>query len=301
MEQRHLRYFVCLAEDLHFGRAADRLNVSVATLSQQLRALEGELGARLLNRKTKSAISLTQAGSKFLPEAQAAVLQFDRAALIGRKAGRGEVGTIMLGYVMAAVTSGILQKITRTFAATRPDVVFQLQRLETYAQMEAVAQGRLDAGITRTLKRYPSGLTGIRVHSEPYILAIPEGHRLARLKSVPPAELAGEPLLAAILQKETRLWENMILPCAPEASVNIVARAQDMLSVLALVASGLGIGAVTRSHERIAVPGIAYRRIAGPGSQSETTIIVRSNDTNPLMQAFLTVIRGLKFDIVSGA
>jgi DNA-binding transcriptional LysR family regulator len=72
-----------------------------------------------------------------------------------------------------------------------------------------------------------------------------------------------------------------------------------MLSVLALAASGLGIGAVTKSHERIAVPGIAYRRIAGTGSQSETTIIVRSNDTNPLMQAFLSVVRGLKFDSAS--
>jgi len=298
MEQRHLRYFVCLAEELHFGRAADRLNVSVATLSQQLRALENELGARLLNRKTKSAISLTQAGSKFLHEAKAAVLQFDRAALIGRKAGRGEVGTIVLGYVMAAVTSGILQKVTRTFGASRPEGFFQLQRLETYAQMEAVAKGRLDAGITRALKRYPSGLTGIRIHTEPYILAIPEGHRLARLKAVEPLELVREPLLAAILQAETRFWENLISPSAPHTPLNIVARAQDMLSVLALAASGLGIGAVTKSHERIAVPGIAYRRIAGPGSQSETAIIVRSNDTNPLIRSFLTTTRRLRFDTV---
>jgi DNA-binding transcriptional LysR family regulator len=291
MDVRHLNYFVAVAEELHFGRAADRLDVSVATLSHQIRALEAELGARLLNRKTKSAISLTDAGKRFLLEARIALQQFDKAALVGRRAGRGEVGTLALGYVMAAVTTGVLPSAMREFLTARPDVAFQLERLETFPQMDAIAQGRLDLGITRAMQRYPSGLTGFVFHTEPYVLAIPEGHRLARRKSIAPEELLGESLIAASLQMEVGFWGNLTSVSAPHGPLQIAARAHDMLSVIACAAAGLGISAVSESHARIAVPGLVYRPMRGDQRQSELAIVFRRGEANPLVKSFISVIR----------
>src|SRR5215470_12432433 len=113
LDARQLRYFIAVAEELHFARAADRLNVAQSAVSQQIKALEEAFGARLLSRRKRAAVSLTQAGRLFLPEAAAAIRQLDRAEQVGRLAARGELGQIEVGYVTSAAMSGTLPSLLR--------------------------------------------------------------------------------------------------------------------------------------------------------------------------------------------
>lgn len=291
MELRHLKYFVAVAEDLHFARAAARLNISTATLSQQIRSLETQISARLLNRKTKSAISLTEAGKRFLVEAKATLEQADRASLVGRRAGRGEIGTIAFGYVMSAASAGLVQTAVSDFRTTRPDVTFQLLRADTYEQMHAIADGQLDVGIMRPVGRYPSGLTGFVVLSEPYVLAIPANHPLARRKRLTPADLAGEPLIAASLQMEVGFWDNLASVAVGDAPLNIVARAPDMLSVIVLAGAGVGISAVSQCQQNMPIPGVVYRPISGVERRAELALVHRRDERDPLVASFIAMLR----------
>src|SRR3977135_305132 len=187
MEVRHLKYFVMVAEELHFSRAAARLEIAVPTLSHQIRALESELGAQLFRRKTRSALALTHVGRRFLDEAHATLKQMEHTELVGRRAARGETGSIALGYVLSACCSGLLAAALVHFRKTHPEVSMQVQYIETFPQFKAMVNGTLDVGIMRVPRRYPSGLAGFVVSSEPLRLALPEGNPLGSRQPGPRA------------------------------------------------------------------------------------------------------------------
>src|SRR3977135_1240083 len=177
MEVRHLKYFVMVAEELHFSRAAARLEIAVPTLSHQIRALESELGAQLFRRKTRSALALTHVGRRFLDEPHATLEQMEHTELVGRRAARGETGSIALGYVLSACCSGLLAAALVHFRKTHPEVSMQVQYIETFPQFKAMVNGTLDVGIMRVPRRYPSGLAGFVVSSEAGGLVITPGPR----------------------------------------------------------------------------------------------------------------------------
>ena len=143
MELRHLRYFVAVAEELHFARAAARLNISAPTLSHQIGSLETLLGAKLFTRKTNSAVSLTHPGKRFLIEAQNTLKQAAQAEMVGRQAGRGEAGSIAIGFILSAGFSGLISSTMVKFRKLHPDVTFQAFRMLTFAQFNALADGTL--------------------------------------------------------------------------------------------------------------------------------------------------------------
>lgn len=149
MELRHLKYFVAVAEELHFARAAERLNISAPTLSHQIGALETMLGAKLLTRKTKSAVALTHSGKRFLVEAQETLKQAAHAELVGRRAARGDAGSIAIGYVFSAGCSGLVPTALASFRKSHPEVSFQLARMSTFAQFKGLIDGSLDIAFTR--------------------------------------------------------------------------------------------------------------------------------------------------------
>jgi len=173
MELRHLRYFVAVAEKLHFSRAAEHLNISTPTLSHQIQALETMLGAQLLSRKTKSAVSLTQTGKRFLEEARATLRQAENAELVGKRAARGDIGSIAIGYILSASCIGLLPELIEAFQKETPGVSLQLSRMETFPQMKAIIEGVLDIAFIRAPQRYPAELTGFVVDRHPYCVAIP--------------------------------------------------------------------------------------------------------------------------------
>jgi DNA-binding transcriptional LysR family regulator len=290
MELRHLRYFVAVAEELHFSRAAARLNIAAPTLSAQIQALETMLGAQLFTRKTRN-VALTHVGKRFLDEARATLRQANQAELVGRRAARGDTGSIAVGYVLSALCGGFFTAAIDQFRRTHPDVSFQLNKMETIPQMKALSEGTLDVGFTRTPDRYPAGLTGFVVDRQPFWLAMPEGHRLASYKEVTPEMLVGEPFVATLLEMEMGFWSNMRAVASTGAQLQIVTRVPDALSVLASVASGLGIGILSGSLVRIAVPGVVFRKIAKVTLMSDHAAVFRKNEGAPVVKEFVSLLR----------
>jgi DNA-binding transcriptional LysR family regulator len=166
LDSHPLRCFVAVARELHFGRAAEQLQLAQSALSRQIQALERDLGVRLLNRGRRSAITLTEAGMALLGEAQLAIQQLDRAEATARRAARGEIGRLEIGYVVSAALSGVLPRTLERFRALRPDVQVQLVAMETPRQLEALRSGLLDVGFLRPRPTYPAGVRASIVHRD---------------------------------------------------------------------------------------------------------------------------------------
>jgi DNA-binding transcriptional LysR family regulator len=291
MELRHLRYFVTVADELHFARAAARLNISAPTLSHQIRALEHILDAKLFTRRTKSAVALTHPGARFLVEARETLRAAEIAELTARRAARGELGTLAIGYMTSASMSGLVQGAIKAFRANHPDVTFELRRMETYGQLKALGEGTLDIAFTRALHRYPTGLTGFIVDRHLLWLALPAEHRLANRKQISPAMLADEPFVAPSLEMEVGFWSNIAAVTPPGGTLRIAARAGDAFTVLTMVAAGLGVSVLPRSLSRANIPGVVFRPISGGGRQVGDAVVHRKLENAPVVRAFIDSLR----------
>jgi DNA-binding transcriptional LysR family regulator len=293
MELRHLRYFAAVAEELHFARAAERLNIAAPTLSHQIGALETMLGAKLLTRKTKSAVALTNAGKRFLTAARDTLKQAAYAEAVGRHAARGDTGSIAVGYVFSVGCSGLVSSTLARFRNTHPEVSFQLARMPTFAQFKALIDGTLDIAFARALQRYPSGLAGFIIERQPFWLALPEGHHLAARKYVTPAMLVDESFIGMSLEMETGFWGNIAAVTPPGMALRITERAPDAFTVLALVAAGVGISVLSGSLSRIDMPGLTYRKIVGVTRTADIAVVYRKNESAPVVMAFIEFLRAL--------
>ncbi|OJY45844.1 MAG: hypothetical protein BGP08_06475 [Rhizobiales bacterium 64-17] len=298
MEIRHLRYFLMVASELHFSRAATRLGISVPTLSNAIRALEGMLGAQLFRRKTKSVVSLTHVGRRFLGEAQATIQQLEQAELVGRRAARGEAGSITLGYALSACCSGLISAALIHFRETHPEVTVHIRHIETSPQFKAIVDGSLDVGVMRMPRRYPSGLAGFVIDSEPFKLVLPTGHPLAKRQQISAQALTKEPLIAAPLEMEPGFWGNLVSVSATSRPLNIVQTASDAITVLTLVAAGVGIGVVSGSLSRISIPGVVYRDLIGAPREANLAVVYRRNEASPVINAF---VKSLQKDFWRGS
>lgn len=291
MELRHLKYFVAVAEELHFARAAARLNISAPTLSHQIRALEDMLDAKLFTRRTKSAVALTHPGAHFLMQARETLQAAEKAKLIARRAARGEVGTIAIGYVLSASASGLLPTAIKEFRKGHPDVSFQMRRMETYPQLQALTDGSLDVAFTSALHRYPAGLSGFIVERQLLWLALPADHRLASKNQIAPAMLVNEAFVAPPVEMEVGFWGNIAAVMPPGRSFHIVARAPDAFTVLTMVAAGLGVSVMPRSLSRTSIPGLVFRKIVGASRHVGDAVAYRKNESAPVVKAFIESVR----------
>src|ERR671933_1348872 len=180
MELRHLRYFVAVAEELHFGRAAARLHIAQPPLSRQIRDLERDVGAPLFAR-VKRRVQLTPAGRAFLPEARLTLSQAERARRTAQRAARGEIGRLRVGFVEAAIYSGVLPDVLSFFRMHLPDIGLSLFEMDPRQQGEAFRDGRIDLGVLHSAPPGAERLLRVEpVYSEPLVAALPHGHRLPR-------------------------------------------------------------------------------------------------------------------------
>jgi len=193
MELRQLRYFVAVAEELHFRRAAERLHISQPPLSQQIRALEDELGFALLIR-TRRRVELTPAGEAFLRDARALLGELDGAVATARRIDAGQTGRLRIGFVGSALLSIVPGTVER-FRASRPGVAIELRERSTVDQLRAVSAGVIDVGLVRPPIDDESGLRAEIVLRERTVAALPTAHPLAALARVPLRRLAVEPLV----------------------------------------------------------------------------------------------------------
>lgn len=269
MELRHLRYFVAVAEELHFGRAARRLHMAQPPLSQQIRALEEELEVLLFARSSR-AVSLTPAGAAFLVEAKSVLSQVEQASRLARRIHLGQAGELCVGY-MDPVMDAVLCRALAAFRQQRPEVRLRLRGLSSPEQLAQLRAGRLDVGFIRLVEG-PGGqdlrgqdLRGLAtrvVAREPYVLALPKGHRLARLSVVPLREAGSEPLILFPRAAMPALHEAMLAALrAGGASPEVAQEVSGKHASLSLVAAGFGVCLVPASASGWRRQGVVLRPV----------------------------------------
>jgi DNA-binding transcriptional LysR family regulator len=289
VELRHLRYFVAVAEELHFGRAAARLHLAQPPLSRQIRQLEGELGVPLFERD-KRHVRLTDAGAVFLAEARAMLAGAEQAAQAARRAARGEVGRLTVGFIGAASYS-VLPGIVQAFRARYPDAELVLQELTTAEQLAALRAGTIRVGLVRPPVA-DAALAAETVLREPLVVALPAGHALATEPRVAVAALAGEPWVLFPRRLAADLYEQILALCARAGfRPRLAQEAVQMQTVVRLVGAGVGVSLVPRSVETLHSAGVAYRPLADAMAEVEMAVAWRRDDGSALLRQFLAVAR----------
>jgi DNA-binding transcriptional LysR family regulator len=262
-ELQHLRAFIAVAEELHFGRAASRLNLSQPPLSQQIRRLERELGVQLFERNRR-AVRLTAAGSAFLIEARRIHADAERAAEMVRRVARGESGTLRVGFASSSVLWALPEAV-RKYRHQYPDVHIQLQEATTAEQLELLRVARLDLGIVRgPLRGETPSLRLEVVFREPLVAALPSNHRLATHAKVELADLASEPLVLFPREVAPGFHEAILASCLEAGySPMIVQEAAEYQTLVSLVAAQVGITLVPSSVRALRLDGVVYVPIRG--------------------------------------
>jgi DNA-binding transcriptional LysR family regulator len=286
MELRQLRYFVAVAEELHFSRAAERIHISPPSLTEQIKNLEQQLGARLLTR-TKRNVALTNAGARFLEEARLTLRQAERAELTARRAGRGEIGRVEVGYLFTAVCSGLFMKAVSGYRRKHPLVTLTLRRMDTARQLDQLTEGRLDIGFLRAAARYPIGISAMIVERQSPVIVLPKHHKLAAMESIPPRMLAEEGFIAGTFESELGFGHPSALGQQGKFAVRVVERAPDILTFVTLVAAGVGIAVLPRSTSCIQVPGVVYRSISPAIKPMELAVAFRRDEQAPAVRALI--------------
>jgi DNA-binding transcriptional LysR family regulator len=288
MELRRLKCFIAVAECLHFGRAATRLNIVQSAVSQQIKLLEEELGVNVL-RRSRHLVELTEAGRVLLIEARRIVQQTQEASRRARDAGAGKLGRLKLGFVDNALWA-VLPPILRTFRDLYPKVDLGLQQLDRSQQIRALEDREIDVGVL------PAPAPGKGFETElligaPLILALPAGHRLARRKTVPLRLLAAEPFVSFPMTMKTRLLAMTTEACTNAGFIpTVIQEAQQVSTLLALVSSGLGITIVPRWVAALHPPGIAYREIAPAGPRYDLLLVWQEGNTDSALLNFRAVV-----------
>jgi DNA-binding transcriptional LysR family regulator len=290
MELRHLRYFVAVAEELHFGRAAKRLRISQPPLSQQIAALERELGVKLFERGWRTA--LTHAGRMMLPEARATLAQAERAARRARSADRGEIGSLSIGFVRSA-TYRALPVSLRAFRDKVPDVELSLHSLSTLGQLDAFEEGRIDVGFLFRLPRQPmSDWLSLRtVSREPLVAGLPEGHPSARKEKVPLGDLWRDRLLVWARSAGAGTFDRIMALCREAGfSPERVQELSHWQTIAQLVAAGVGVSLQIGDPLLLKSYGVVYRAVDRPEACWELAVAHRNDDHSPVAEAFLGVV-----------
>ncbi|HYB27665.1 MAG TPA: LysR substrate-binding domain-containing protein [Solirubrobacteraceae bacterium] len=285
MELRQLRYFVAVAEELHFRRAAERLHISQPPLSQQIRALEDELGFALLVR-TRRRVELTPAGAAFLRDARTLLAELEGAVATARRIDAGQTGRLRISFVGSALFSIVPGTVER-FRRSRPGVEIELHERPTIDQLRAVRAGVSDVGLVRPPIEDDAGLQVQTVLRERTVAALPAGHELAALSRVPLRRLAAEPLVLFPRDQAPGFHDLLIDSLAGAgAAPRVIQYAPEMLTIMGLVAAGTGVSLVPASVSRLALEGVSYRPVSG-APRSELVAITRAGDDSALVRAFV--------------
>lgn len=289
MELRLLRYFVTLAEELHFGRAAQRLAITQPPLSLAIRALEDELGVRLFARNRRQ-VALTHAGTTFLEQARAILARASEAVQLARAAERGEVGRLVIGFMSASIYT-LLPPVLREFAAGHPRVRLELRELTLPEQWTALRRGDLHAGFVRPPVT-DAELAAEVLLQEPLRVALPAGHRLAALRRIRAARLAGEPFVMFQRAPGLVLHDLVLGFCLQQGfTPRIAQEASQSHAVVGLVSAGIGVALVPASTQEIRLRGVEFRPLQEKSPPVGTALAWRRDDASPVLRAFVDTAR----------
>nr|WP_155690469.1 LysR family transcriptional regulator [Pseudomonas aeruginosa] len=291
VELRHLRYFIAVAEELHFGRAAERLGISQPPLSQQIQALEEEIGARLFER-TNRRVELTDAGRLFLDESRQVLAQVDKAVLLARRAHLGELGELKIGFTSSAPFTSTIPSSIHAFRKAYPDVHLDLQEMSSRQVLKALLEESLQVGVIRPLA-LPDAVHWVELFREPLVAVLRADHPLAAGSEdgLAIAALAEEPFVFFPRSYGTGLYDQVIaLTRQAGFSPRIAQEASEAMTIIGLVSAGLGVSILPASFRRTRVDGVVYRTLSDPEATTAVWLVRRQNEGSPLALSFIDLV-----------
>jgi len=291
MELRHLRYFIAVAEELHFGRAAEVLGISQPPLSQQIQALEQELGARLFDR-TNRRVELSEAGRLFLQEARLVLAQVDKAADVARRAQLGELGELKIGFTSSAPFNSTIPQAIFAFRQAFPAVHLNLREMSSKTVADGLMDESIEVGLMRPLA-LPEALSVVELMHEPLVAVLSAKHPLASgsEEGMYLSELALEPFVFFPRSYGSGLYAQL-LTLARQAgfSPHFAQEAGEAMTIICLVAAGLGVSVLPASYQRIRIDGVVYRPLLDPDAVSAVWLVQRKDQKSPMAKAFIELL-----------
>jgi DNA-binding transcriptional LysR family regulator len=290
LELRHLNAFVAVAEELHFGRAAARLQISQSPLSQSIRALEAELGVDLLERTTRR-VTLLPAGEAFLPHAREALAAATHAVEDARAAAAGELGRLSIGFT-GSMTYLLLPVLAKALRAQLPRLQLELHgEMLTPDQVDGLISGRLDLGLLRPPLEHP-GLRFEPIGAEPLVAALPATHPLARLTKVPVGKLENEPFITYPSHFRSVVHDAVAATCAEHGfSPTVAMEVGETATLVSFVAADAGVALVPASTQLMNIGGAVYRELLGATHSVHIALAWRRDDERRLLTNVRHIIR----------
>ena len=285
MELRHIRYFIAVAEELHFGRAAEKLGIAQPPLSQQIKQLEDELGGKLFHRTSRK-VELTDAGTAFLRRARAIINQSHEMLDTVRSIAKGESGKLTVGFNEVAIDS-ILPDVIMTIRRDYPDIDLSLREMRTVKQLDALRRYIIDAGVMQLFLQDLSGLRSSLLCREKYVVAMHRGHRLAAEKTVHLSTLRDENQIIFPAAIHPAFYEDL-MQCFEKVGgrPRIIQEAATRHARLSLVATGLGVAVVPESSINSASRNITFRPIVGEMPKIEHFLVWRDEPESSKLLVF---------------
>ena len=291
MELRHLRYFVAVAEELNFTRAAERLGINQPPLSLQIRQLEKEMGTPLFRRKARG-VELTNAGKLMLEEARIILKQVEQTKIGVRRRGRGETGRVNVGSSGGTYFHPLIPAIIREFRMHYPDVMLFPAASSTSLLVARLRAGQIDAAFLRPPVGDSEGLALERLVDEPTVLVLPSGHSLGGRISAPLSALAEETFVLFPRELNPGYYNSIIAACIRSGfTPKLGQEAPQIVATIPLVAAGLGVSVVPQSITRIHPDGVVYLSIDGDAPRALISLARRRDDRSPAVRNFVTVAR----------
>jgi DNA-binding transcriptional LysR family regulator len=292
---RQLRYFVAVAEELSFTRAAQRLHISQPPLSQQIQALEQDLGARLLERNKRN-VSLTEPGRLFLEQARQILDHAEEARQRVAEAAAGFSGELRLAYTVSVSFHPALPQTLLRFGRNAPNVRLRLSEMYTEPQFSALRAGQIDVGFVRSEPAHEVDARALRlqvIDREPLLLALPAGHPLASRRRLRMGDVAGEAFVAQPRELAATLYDRLVqLAAKSDFHPQIRQHAQQLNGLLALVAAGIGLALVPATMRSVQLAGVSYVPLEDPDAYLLLAVACRADDASPVLAQFLATVAG---------
>ena len=295
MELRHLRYFVGVAEEQHFGRAAERLRVAQPSLSRQIQDLESEMGFLLFDRLPRG-VRLSAAGKLFLSDARRILQDVDEAKRRAERIALGKAGTLRIGIATAVAWHGLVVDSFREFRRWQPDAELELHHLLSVHQVEGILSGRLDAGFVANLTPWHKDLAHWEFAQDRMLLAVPKGHHLTKREGIRLRDLRDMPFVWFPRWVNPLIYDRMMRACARGglSAPRIVQEATDRDTNLGLVQCQIGIAWMTESTRWHCPRGIVLLPVVDMNVRLPFSLIWKKDNSSPLLQKFVDQVKAGK-------
>jgi DNA-binding transcriptional LysR family regulator len=291
MELRHLRYFIAVAEELSFSRAAERLQMAQPPLSQQIQSLEAEMGVKLFDRK-KRPLQLTSAGRAFAEEAQLTLANLEQAVQRTQRIYQGELGHLTIGFT-SSVANGVLPDILRTFRQRYPEIKLILREESTAFQLQGLRDRKTDVAFVYQYHEMQEekDLDKITLAPEPLLVVLPQNHRLARCSKIVLSDLENEEFVLPLPHVVLGLPEQINQICSQAGfSPKIAQEAVFMVTILGLVSAEIGISMLPASVQNLQRKGVVYRPLQAETTAPKLTVIWLRHHVSPVLAQFLDIV-----------